>query len=188
MFWRFDELFGEMLQKPLILWKSTKTRWFGQNYATFSNKLPCFGLPMNLSAKGCKKWLNSWQSTTNHPFGQHYATFPTNYHVFAFRSTFKEKVGKSGSFPEKARQIMDLVKTCNFPNKVPCFYVSMNFSANSCENCLISWESTVTHGFGQNYATFSNKLPCFGVSMNFSGKGCKKWLNSWKSTKNHRFG
>ena len=83
---------------------------------------------------------------------------------------------------------MDLVKTCNFPNKVPCFYVSMNFSANSCKNCLISWESTKTHRFGQNYATFSNKLPCFGFSMNFSAKDCKKWLNSWKSTKNHRFG
>ena len=83
---------------------------------------------------------------------------------------------------------MDLVKTCNFPNKVPCFYVSMNFSANSCKNCLISWESTKTHRFGQNYATFSNKLPCFGVSMNFSAKDCKKWLNSWKSRKNHRFG
>ena len=143
---------------------------------------------MNFSERSCKKCFTSWKSTRNHRFGQHYATFPTNYHVFAFRWTFKEKVGKSGSFREKARKIMDLVKTFNFPNKVPCFYVSMNFSANSCKNCLISWKSTKTHGFGQGYATFSNKLPCYGVSMNFSAKGCKKWLNSWKSTKHHRFG
>ena len=83
---------------------------------------------------------------------------------------------------------MDLVKTCNFSNKLPCFYVSMNFSANRCKSCLISWKNTKTHGFAQNFATFSNKLPCLGVSMNFWAKGCKKWLNSWKRTKNHRFG
>ena len=143
---------------------------------------------MNFSERSCKKCHISRTSTRNHRFRQHYATFRTNYHVFAFRWTFKEKVRKSGSFREKARKIMALVKTCNFSNKLPCFYVSMNFSANSCKSCLISWESTKIHRFGQNYATFSNKLPCFGVAMNFSGRGSKKWLNSLKSTKNHRFG
>ena len=254
-------------KKCSISWKSTKTHRFGQSYVPFSNKLPCFGLTMKLSSKGCKKLLNSrertnnhrfgqnfpifptnyhvfafwstfkkkvarrasffekarktidsaktcnilsklqclgifmnfsqescrkfsisWKSTRNHRFGQHYATFPTNYHVFAFRWTFKEKVGENGSFRGKARKIMDLVKTWHFPDKVLCFYVSMNFSAKCFKNCLISWESTKTHRFGQNYATFSNKLPCFGLSMNFSAKDCKTWLNSWKSTKNNRFG
>ena len=66
---------------------------------------------MNLSAKGCKKWLNSWKSTKNDRFGQTLATFRTNYHVFAFRSTFQEKVAKSASFREKARKIIDLAKT-----------------------------------------------------------------------------
>ena len=154
----------------------------------FWSKLPCFGIFMNFSARSCKKCLISWKSTRNHRFGQNYATFRTNYHVFAFRWTFKEKVGKSGSFREKARNIMDLVKTCNFLKTLPCFDVSMNFSAKSCKNRLISWKSTKTHRFGQNYATSSNKVPCFGVWMNFSAKGCKKRLISWKSTKNHRFG
>ena len=154
----------------------------------FSSKLPCLGIFMNFSARRCKKCLISWKSTKNHRFRQHYATFRTNYHVFAFRWTFKEKVGKRCSFGEKARKIMDLVKTCNFWNKLPCFYVSENFSANSCKNWLISWESTKTHRCSQNYATFSNKLPCFGFSINFWAKGCKRWLNSWKSTKNHLFG
>ena len=154
----------------------------------FWSKLPCFGIFMNFSARSCKKCLISWKSTRNHRFGQNYATFRTNYHVFAFRWTFKEKVGKSGSFREKARNIMDLVKTCNFLKTLPCFDVSMNFSAKSCKNRLISWKSTKTHRFGQNYATSSNKVPCFGVWMNFSAKGCKKWLISWKSTKKHRFG
>ena len=137
----------------------------------FSSKLPCLGIFMNFSARRCKKCLISWKSTRNHRFRQHYATFRTNYHVFAFRWTFKEKVGKRCSFGEKARKIMDLVKTCNFWNKLPCFYVSENFSANSCKNWLISWESTKTHRCSQNYATFSNKLPCFGFSINFWAKG-----------------
>ena len=154
----------------------------------FSSKLPCLGIFMNFPEKNFKRCLISWKSTRNHPFGQHYATFRTNYHVFAFRWTFKEMVGKKGSFREKARKIMDLDKSCNFSNKVPIFYVSMNFSAKNSKNCLILWKSTKTHGFCQSYATFCNKLPCFGVSMNLSTKGWKKRLNSWKSTKNYRFG
>ena len=170
--------FGEKTRKTIDLAKT----------CNFSSKLPCLGIFVYFSERSCKKCLIPWKSTRNHRFCQHYATFRTNYHVFAFRWTFKEKVGESGSFREKARKIMDLVKTCNFSNKLPCFGVSMNFSTKCCRNCLISWKSTKTHRFGQDYATFSNKLPCFGVSMNFSAKGCKKCLISWKSTRNHRSG
>ena len=35
-----------------------KLESFGQ-IDGFLNKLPCFGVSMNFSAKGCKKWLNS---------------------------------------------------------------------------------------------------------------------------------
>ena len=188
MFLHFDELLRKRLEKVVNFVKKHEKSWIWPKLCNFSRKLPCLCISINFSGKLYKKCPISEKSTKNHRFGQIFITFRTNYHVFAFRWTFKEKVGESGSFREKARKIMDLVKTCNFPNKVPCFYVSMNFSANSCKNCLISWESTKTHRFGQNYATFSNKLPCFGVSMNFSAKDCKKWLNSWKSRKNHRFG
>ena len=95
----------------LISLKSTKTHRFGQNYATSSNKVPCFGVWMNFSAKGCKKRLISWKSTKKHRFGQNFATFGTNYHVFAFRWTFQEKVTKRASFREKERKIIDLAKT-----------------------------------------------------------------------------
>ena len=39
------------------------------------------------------------------------ATFRTNYHVLAFSWTFQQKVAKSASFGEKAREIIDLAKT-----------------------------------------------------------------------------
>ena len=184
----FRSTFQEKIAKSASFREKTQKTIDLAKTCNFSSKLPCLGIFMNFSERSCKKCLISWKSTRNHRFRQHYATFRTDYHVFAFRWIFKEKVAKSGSFREKARKIMDLVKTCNFSNKLPCFGVSMNFSTNSCRNCLISWKSTKTHRFGQNYATFSNKLPCFGVSMNFSAKGCKKWLNSWKSTRNHRSG
>ena len=116
------------------------------------------------------------------------AIFRGNYDVLAFSWTFQKEVAKSASFREKAREIIDFAKNCKFSKKLPSFFVSMNFMAKSCKNCLISWKSTKTHRFGQNYATFSNKLPCFGVSMNFWAKGCKKSLNSWESTKNHGLG
>ena len=104
---------------------------------------------MNFSEKSCKKWLISWKTTKNYPFDQDWHSSGANYHVSTFRWTFRKKVAKCGSFREKARKIMDLVKTCNFSNKLPCFYVSMNVSANSCKNCLISWKSTKSHRFGQ---------------------------------------
>ena len=126
----FDELFRKKLQKvphfvrkheKLSIWRKLAT--FRANYHVF------FGIFMNFSAKSCKKCLIWWKSTRNHRFGKNYPTFWTNYHVFAFWWTFKEKVGKRGSFREKARKLVDLVKTCNFSRKLPCFDVSMHFSA-----------------------------------------------------------
>ena len=136
----------------------------------FSKKLPCFGISMIIAGKSCKKWFVSWKSTKNHRFGQNFATFRTNYHVFAFGWTFKEKVGKGPSFREKARKIIDLVKTCKFSKKLPGFDVSMKFSARSCKKCVISWQSTKNHRFGQNFATFRTIYHVFAFGWTFKEK------------------
>ena len=65
-------------------------------------------------------------------------TFQANYHVSAFWSTIQQKVGKSGSFREKAQKIIDLGKTCNFSSKLSGFCVLVNFSAKSCKKWLMS--------------------------------------------------
>ena len=188
MFWFFDELLSKGFQKvPQFLKKHEKSSIWPK-LCNFSNKLPCLCISMKFSGKSCKKCLISWKSTKNHRFGQNFATFRTNYHVFPFRSSFQEKVGKSASFREKARKTIDLAKTFNFSSKLPCLGIFMNFSARSCKKCLIPWKSARNHRFGQNYATFSNKLPCLCISINFSGKSCKRCLISWNSTKNHWFG
>ena len=115
------------------------------------------------------------------------ATFRANYHVLAFRWTFQEKNAKSGPFREKAREIIDLAKTFNFSKKLPCLCISINFSGKSCKKCLISWNSTKNHWFGQSFATFGTSYNVFFLLMNFQEKSCKKCVVSWKSTKNHRF-
>ena len=115
------------------------------------------------------------------------STFRTNYHVLAFRWTFQEKSAKSGPFREKARKLIDLAKTCNFSKKLPCLCISINFSGKSCKKCLISWNSTKNHWFGQSFATFGTSYNVFFLLMNFQEKSCKKCVVSWKSTKNHRF-
>ena len=139
----------------------------------FSKKLPCFCISMNFSGKSCKKCLISWKSTKNHRFGQNFATFRTNYHVFAFRWTFKEKFGKSASFREKARKNIDLAKTCNFSNKLPCFCISMNNLAKSCKKLLMPWKSTKNHRFGQNLQLYRANYHVFAFRWTFQEEVAK---------------
>ena len=203
---------GESCKKCLISWKSTTNHPFGQIFITFRTNYDNFAFRWTFqekvakSASFCEKPRqiidlaktlhfdeNFWKKLQKvlHFMKKHeklsiwpkFAIFRANNDVLAFSWTFQKEVAKRSSYREKARENMDFAKTCNFLKKLPCFYVSMNFMAKSWRNCLISWKSTKTHGFGQNYATFSNKLSSSPVSMNFSAKGCKKLLNSWKSKK-----
>ena len=136
----------------------------------FSRKLRCLGIFMNFSARSCKKCLISWKSTRNHRSGQIFITFRTNYHVFACRWTFQGNVAKSALFREKAREIIDLGKLCNFSNKLPCLCISINFSGKSCKKCLISWKSTKNHRFGQNFELFEQTTMSWHFHELFSKK------------------
>ena len=172
----------------LISWKSTKTHRFGQNYATFSNKLPFFGVSMNCWAKVCRKLLNSWKARKIIDLAKTLQVFEQTAMSLHFDQLFRKKLQKVPHFVKNHEKSSIWPKLCKLSTKLPCLCISINFSGKSCKKCLISLKSTKTHRFGQNYATFSNKLPCFGVSMNCWAKVCRKLLNSWKSTKNHRFG
>ena len=146
---RFDELSRKKLLKERRLVK-THEKSSILSTCNFPRKLPCFDVSMNIAAKSCKKLLVPWKSTKNHQFGQIFDSSRTNLDVFAFRWIFKQKVAKSASFREKARKIIDLAKTCNFSNKLPCFGISMNFSGKKCKKWPVSWKSTNTHRSGQN--------------------------------------
>ena len=113
-------------KKLLVPWKSTKNHQFGQIFATFRTNFDVFAFRWIFKEKVAKKCFVSWKSTKNHRFGQNFATFRANYHVLAFRWSFQQKVTKSASFREKARKIVDLAKTRNFSNKLPCFDALVN--------------------------------------------------------------
>ena len=104
------------------------------------------------------KWLmfpfGFWKSSKRGSIWPKLATFRENYHVSAFWWTFQQKVAKSGSFRQKARKIIDLLKACNFSMKLPCLSVLVNFSAKRCKKWLISWKMTENHRFGLNLQLF----------------------------------
>ena len=158
----------------VISWKSTKTHQFSKIYATFSNKLPCFGVSINFWAKGFKKLLNSWKSTKTHRFGQNFLTFRTNYHVFAFGWTFQEKVAKSAWFREKARKIIDIVKTLQIFEQTT---MSLHFDEVFRKKLQKVPDFVKKHeksSIWSKLCNFSNKLTCLCMLMKFSGKSCRK--------------
>ena len=125
---------------------------------------------MNFSGKSCKKCLISRKSTKNHRPGQNFATFRTNYHVFAFRWTLREKVAKNASSREKTRKTTNLAKTCNFSRELRCLGNFMNFSEKSCKKCLISWKSTRNHRFRQTMQLFQKTTMFLGFDELYDKK------------------
>ena len=162
MIWCFDELFSKKLQKLLNSWKSTKNHRFGQNLQLFEQTTRSWHF-RELFRRKLQKVPHFVKKHEKPSVWPKLATFRANYDVLAFSWVFQKEIEKSASFGEKAREIIDFAKTCNFSKKLPCFDVSINFMAKTCKNCLISRKSMKTHRFGKNYATLSNKLPCFDV-------------------------
>ena len=175
MLWCFDELFSQRLEKVAQFVRKHEKSSIWEKLCNFSNKLPCLWISINFWGKSCKKCLISGKSTKNHTFGQIFATFRTNYHVFAFRWTFQEKVAKSSSFREKARKTIDLAKTCNISSKQLCLCIFTISSARRCKQCLFLWKSMRNHRFSQNFATSRTNYHVFAFRLTFKekvGKSC----------------
>ena len=157
----------------------------------FSSKLPCFDALVNFSAKSCRKCLVFWENSKNHRLGQNLQLFRTKYHVYAFRWTFQQKVAKGASFREKARTLIDLAKTCNFSNKLPCFGISMNFSGKKMQKVARFVKKHEHSSIWPKLATSRRNYHVLAFRWLLQekvAKRWKKWLISWKMTKNHRFG
>ena len=181
---RFDEVLRKKLQK--VPPKGRKIIDFVKT-CNFPKKLPCFELSLNIKAKSCKKLFLPWESTKNYEFGQIFATFRINFHVFAFRWTFKEKVAKSASFRGKRRKIVDLAGIIQLLGQPP---MSLPFDELFRKKLAKVPRFVRKHeksSIWPKLCNFSSKLPCFGISLKFLAKSYKKCLISWKSTGNRRF-
>ena len=73
--------------------------------------------------------------------------------VLHFDEFSRKKLPKVLRFVTKHEKSSIWPTLCNFSSKLPCFGISMKFSAKSYKKCLISWKSTKTHRFCQ-LATF----------------------------------
>ena len=130
MSWHFHELFSKEVQKVPFREKARQTIDLANTMQLFEQTTMFLHFD-ELLRKRLEKVVHLVKKHEKSWIWSKLATFRTNCHVFVFRWTFKEKVGKSGSFREKARKLMHFLKTCNFSKKLPCFDVSMNFSAKS---------------------------------------------------------
>ena len=113
------------------------------------------------------------------------ANFSKKLPCLAFRWSFQQKVAKSASFCEKARQIVNLVKTLQLWEQAT---MSLHFDELFRKKLQKVPRFVKKHeksSIWPKLRNFSSKLPCLGISMKFSGKICKQCLISWKSTRNH---
>ena len=90
----------------------------------------------------------------NHRFGQNFATFRANYHVLEFSWTFQQKVAKSASFGEKAREIIDLAKTIQLFKQTSMF---LHFD----ELLRKRWEKVVNFVKKRKHSWIWSKLATF---------------------------
>ena len=96
-------------KKCLVSWKSTKNHRFGQTLQLFEQTTMFWHFD-ELFRKKIQKVARFVKKHEHSSIWPKLATSRRNYHVFAFRSTFREKVAKSASFRETARKIIDLGK------------------------------------------------------------------------------
>ena len=183
-FCALDNFSAKSSKKCLISWKSTRNRRFGQNFQLFEQTIMIRGFRQLLS----KKWLISSKSTKNRRFGQTFPLFDADYHVSAFWWTFQQKVAKSASFREKARNMVDLTKNLHFFKQNTMFYRFGEFFSKQLQRVPHFVKKNKTSSIWPKTSTFSNKLPSSKLLVNFSAKTCKKCHIWWGSTKNCRFG
>ena len=185
----------------LISWKSAKNHRFGQNYETFSKKLPGVRVRVNPNPhyhvltfrwtflrKVAKTASFRKKARKLTDLAKTMEPFSTNYQCLVFRWTFQQKVAKSGSIREKARKIIDLAKTLQLFEQITMSLHFYQLFRRKFQKVPHSVKKHENSSISPNLCHFSNKLPCLCISMNFSEKSCKKFVISWKNTKNHRFG
>ena len=173
MFLHFDEQSSKKLQKAAHAVKKHEKSSIWPKLATLSSKLPCFCISMNFSGRSCKKCLISWKRTKTRRFGQNLQLFEETTLFWHLDDYCRKKLQKVVRFVKKHEKSSIWSKLCNFSNNLPCFCISMKFSARSWKEWLISWKSTKNHRFGQQYATFRTNYHVFAFGWTFQEEVAK---------------
>ena len=173
MFWHFDELFRKKMQKVARFVKKHEHSWIWAKLATSRinyHVLAFRWLLQEKVAKRWKKWLISWKMTKNHRFGEKFQLFEETTMSWHFIELFSKKLQKAPHSVEKHEKSSIWPKLCNFSSKLPCFGISMKFSAKSYKKCPISWKSTKNRRFGENSQLFQQTTMFWRFGELFSEK------------------
>ena len=148
--WSFQE---KVPESASFRYKARKTIDLAKTF-NFSSKLPCLGIFMNFSARGCKNCLIPWKSTRNHRFGQNYATFSNKLPCLCISINFSGKSCKKCLISWNSTKNHWFGQSfATFGTSYNVFFLLMNFQEKSCKKCVVSWKSTKNHRFCQ-LATF----------------------------------
>ena len=110
MFLRFDQVFGKTLKMCLM---SSKILHLGKTWL-LSNKLACFCVLINFSAKRFKKCFISRKTMKNRPFGQNLQLFQQTGMFVFLDELFSKKIQKVPHFEKKLSEIVDLAEVDTF--------------------------------------------------------------------------
>ena len=155
MFLRFEELYGKKLIKlPHFVKKHENSSIWPKTMQLFRRNHHVLVFRWTFQQKVAKSCSIREKARKIIHLAKNFATFRGNYHLFAFRSIFRKKLWKVPHFVEKHEKSSIWPNLYNFPNKLRCLCISINFSEKSCKKCLISWKNTKNHRFGQNLQFF----------------------------------
>ena len=165
----FNELSRKKLQKVRRLGKKHEKSSI-LSTCKFPRKLPCFDVSMNIVAK-------SWKSCSSREKARKIINLAKSLQLFEQTSMFlhfnefsRKKLPKVLRFVKKHEKSSIWPKLCNFSSKLPCFGISMKFSAKSYKKCLISWKSTRNRRFGENSQLFQQTTMFWRFGELFSEK------------------
>ena len=82
----------------------------------------------------------------------------------------RKKLPKVLRFVKKHQKSSIWPKLFNFSSRLPCFGISMKFSAKSYKKCFISWKSTKNRRFGENSQLFQQTTMFWRFGELFSEK------------------
>ena len=141
-----------------------------------SNKLPCFGIWMNIAGKSCKKLLMPWKSTKDNWFFQNLQVFRTNYHVLAFRGFIQQKVPH---FVKKHEKSSSWSKLANFRTNYHVLAFRWTLQQKVSKSCSCRGKARKIIDFSKT-CKFSEQTT---MSWRFEDLFRKKYLISWKEWK-----
>ena len=154
MSWHFHELFRKKLQKvPHFVRKHEKSS-ISPKLATFRKNYHLFSFRWTLWQKVAKTASFREKARKLIDLAKTMQLFEQTTMFWCFHELLSKRLQKVAQFVRKHEKSWIRPKLCNFSNKLPCLCIWINFSGKSCQKFLISWKSTKTHRFGQNFPLF----------------------------------